>query len=185
MVITLIGMKHCGKSTLGAALAQHWHCAFHDLDRVIEELATTQSGKSESVREIFARKGAAAFAEWESRAVRHLHQQLKDHVKTAVIAVGGRTALNQDVSHLLTELGTVVYLEVDVAECFARVQRRGLPPFLDPQNPERHFRELFAERAPHYQHLAQLTVNITGLDKTAAFEKLRRAIDRADQTSGS
>jgi shikimate kinase len=62
-------------------------------------------------------------------------------------------------------------------------QRNGLPPFLDESDPERHFTQIYEERAPHYRRLARLTVNLDGLDVDAALEKLCRELDRANQTT--
>ena len=47
MNIVLIGMKYCGKSTLGAALARWWACPFYDVDRMIEQTYACDAGDSQ------------------------------------------------------------------------------------------------------------------------------------------
>ena len=50
MNIVLIGMKHCGKSTLGEALARRWACPFHDVDAMIEATYACEAGRRSSIR---------------------------------------------------------------------------------------------------------------------------------------
>lgn len=182
MIVTLIGMKHCGKTTLGTALAARWGCPFHDVDQMIEERHACKSGQWLSVREIFTQEGEQRFHELETQVVCELYLRLSDATDNSVIAVGGRTALNTKVDELLTALGVIVYLEVSLAEMFARVQRGGLPPFVNEKDPMGHFAKLHAERTPHYGRLANLTVNLDGLGPDAALEKLCRELGRANQT---
>jgi shikimate kinase len=175
--VILIGMKHCGKTADGLALAARWQCPFYDVDQLIEEHNERETGRRMTVREIFSTGGEDRFRELEARAVCDLFLRLDKTEGSNVVAVGGRTALNKKVDALLSAMGLVVYLEVSPEEMFARVTRSGLPPFVDENDPENHFIELYKERAPHYQRLARLTVNVDGLDAAAAAEKLHRAIE--------
>lgn len=176
MVVTLIGMKHCGKSTLGAALAARWQCPFYDVDRLIEERYACETGQRLSVREIFARCGENRFAELETQVVYELYLRLHDGNKSAVIAVGGRTPLNPRVKQLLPAMSTVVYLELSAAEALRRVMQTGLPAFVDEAEPTRHFHQLYEQRVPCYRRLAHLTVNVDALEPAAAVEKLIAAL---------
>lgn len=176
MKVVLIGMKHCGKSTLGTALAARWGCAFHDIDRLIEEHQTRASGRHLTVREIFNTLGEERFTELETQAVRELHAQLRNSPAPAVVAVGGRTALNVQVGELLNHIGTVVYLEVSPEEMFQRVLRGGLPSFINQDDPVMSFLELYQERVPYYRQRAALIVNLDGLTVAAALEKLCAAL---------
>jgi len=170
-------MKHCGKTTLGSALAARWQCPFYDVDRMIEEYNTSETGQQLSVREIFTTGGESRFRELEAKVVCDIFLRLDESEGSNVVAVGGRTALNKKVDALLGVMGLVVYLEVSPDEMFARVTRSGLPPFVDENDPENHFIQLFRERAPSYRRLARLTVNLDGLDADAALEKLSRGIE--------
>lgn len=176
MNLTLIGMKHCGKSTLGAALAAKWRCPFYDVDRMIESHYACDTGERLSFREIFARRGEDYFRELETQVVCELYLRVSESKGSCVIAVGGRTALNRKVDELLSALGQIVYLEVSPEELLSRVTRAGLPPFLDEKDPAKHFLDLCRERAPHYQRLANLTVNLDGLDADAAMGKFEQAV---------
>jgi shikimate kinase len=177
MNVTLIGMKHCGKSTLGAALANRWGCPFYDVDQMIEERYACDHDQSLTVREIYRTHGEDYFRELETQVVCELYLSLQNSTAPHVIAVGGRTALNKRVDELLGALGLIVYLEVSPEEMFQRVVRGGLPPFVNEKDPVMDFLELYQERVPHYQRLANLTVNLNGLDPGAALEKLCRALE--------
>ena len=181
MNVILIGMKHCGKTTLGSALAARWDCPFYDIDRMIEEYNTAETGEQLSVRQIFTNGGEGRFRELEAKAVCDLFLRLGKSERSNVVAVGGRTALNKKVEALLSAMGLVVYLDVSPDEMFTRVTRSGLPPFVDENDPENHFLQLHKERAPHYRRLAHLTVNLDGLDVDAALEKLCRGVEEYAQ----
>ena len=176
MNVVLIGMKHCGKSTVGRALAGRWGCAFHDVDEMMENLHACDSGRRQSVREIFAEHGEAYFHRIEGHAVCELYLKLDRPGSTAVAALGGRTALNTTISRLLQPIGPVVYLRVPPEELFARVERGGIPPFLDPRDPKGHFLRICNERAPEYERLANLVIDLDRLSVAEAVEVLTRRL---------
>ncbi len=179
MNIVLIGMKHCGKSTLGAALAARRGWAFVDVDAEIERAFAAETGERLSVREIYRRHGPETFRRLEGQVVEHLAAgRTGPEAQPCVIAVGGQTAINPASRGLLRQLGLVVYLQVDGAELFRRVQAGGLPPFLDPARPEAHFHEIHQQRRPLYEQQADLTVN---LDRLTPAEALAVVLERIEE----
>jgi shikimate kinase len=178
MNVILIGMKHCGKSSDGRALAAKWQCPFLDTDDLLEAHYARDHGQSLSFREIFAKHGEQFFRDLECTVVSELHRRLKASGESHVIAVGGGTVLNERVKPLLRDLGLVIYLEMSVDQLFVRVQRNGLPPFLRKDDPAAHFAELYRARVPHYQQLADLTVNVDGLNVDSALDAICRNIDQ-------
>jgi shikimate kinase len=92
--------------------------------------------------------------------------------------VGGGTVLNEKVKPLLREMGKIVYLEMSVDQLFARVERNGLPPFLRQEDPAAHFAELYRARVSHYKELADITVQVDGMDVAAALDAIRRSLDQ-------
>ena len=177
MNVVLIGMKHCGKSTLGAALARRWHCRFHDLDTLIEATHRCDTGKSMSVRGIFTHHGESAFRDIEGQVVCQLYLQLTRSDEKAVIALGGRTALNQAVTSLFGDIGLLVYLQARNEELFERISRTGIPPFLDTADPRGSLEALVRERDPCYRSLADIVVDVSGRDTTAAEMELVRRLE--------
>ena len=97
-----------------------------------------------------------------------LYLRLCGSERRNVISLGGRTALNEAVSQLLPDIGTLVYLDVPAEELFARIERRGLPPFLQGEDPFGQFLALCRERQPHFERLAELVVRLAGTDEQEA-----------------
>jgi shikimate kinase len=164
MNLVLIGMKHCGKSTAGAMLASRRGEAFHDVDEVIERIHARDAGTRLNIREIFRTRGEPFFEELEAKAVEMLAQEVRSADGGHVIALAGRTPLNPRIQALLPNLGLIVYLKADGETLYERVERGGLPPFLDPHDPKGDFLRMVARRTPHYERLATITVNVDGLD---------------------
>ncbi len=101
--IVLIGMPGCGKSTIGALLAEKTGRPFVDADAEIVRLA----GKS--IPEIFAQDGEAAFRDWETQALEALGKQ-----SGAIIATGGGCVTKKRNYPLLHQNGTLFWLQRDL-----------------------------------------------------------------------
>jgi len=136
-----------GKTTLGRLLAARRGTPFVDLDDVV----AMQSGQS--VREVFASAGEAAFRRLELQA-------LEDLVEAApagcVLATGGGIVETAAARDLLPQFGRVVWLQADPAACVERLgAARAVRPLLDA--PEA-WRRRWQEREPHYRRIASLVV---------------------------
>jgi shikimate kinase len=196
--LVLIGMKHCGKSTVGRALAEAIGARFVDTDDHVEALFAAQTGRDLSFREIFREVGDEGFAELERTVVRSLAREARDagHSRRGmprgskhkpivpgrlmVVALGGRTALRQELRGPIRSIGTVVYLQVDPEELFRRVEQGGIPPFLDPADPRGTFLKLHKERHPKYQRLADITVTLDGLSPARCVQAVQKALTAHD-----
>lgn len=183
MNVVLIGMKHCGKSTIGAALALRWGCPFYDVDPMIEAHYACDTGMGLSVREIFKQHGESYFHRIEGHVVCELYLKLDRPESRAVVALGGRTALNATVCTLLHAIGPVVYLQVDPDVVFKRIQQSGIPPFLDADDPAGDFKTLLRRRHPRYEELADLMVDLDGLGPDAAADELETRISEYARVS--
>lgn len=181
MNVVLIGMKHCGKSTVGRELARLVSGRFVDTDSRIEERFAKEHDSRRTVREIFAQHGEACFADLERRVVRELASQIQADQARWVVALGGHTALQPDLQPLIRDMGRVVYLRVDPAELLRRVLAGGVPPFLDPADPEGSFLALCRLRAPVYESQADLTVDLAGLSPDQAVRKVHRELSANPQ----
>ena len=166
--VVLCGVKHCGKSTLGALLAEMWHLPFLDTDIVLEEAYAhhfSDGGRRLGVREIFRRLGADEFRRFEAETVRTLAtgarqaEGAEDGTKRAVvIATGGGVFSNPYLSdETLRGLGFTVFLDVGVEVAFQRVLRGGMPPFLaDAADPRAKFEQICHERRKVFEKYADL-----------------------------
>ncbi len=153
MNIILIGLKSCGKSTVGAALAQRLGMAFVDTDTLVEQLHTARGGAVLSFREIYRQHGKAYFLDLEQEVVSGL-ADLAGHV----IAAGGGTFINHEVPPLLRQRAHLVYLHVPVQVLSARIAAGGTPAFFGSNDITTEVERLFAERHPHYLQQANLSI---------------------------
>lgn len=172
MNVVLIGMKHCGKSTIGRALAEREGCAFYDVDPMIEAMHACDRGERLSVRDIFSTYGEEYFHRIEGHVVCELYLKLDRPDSRSVVALGGRTALNTTVLELLRAIGTTVYLRLKPETIYARIERAGLPPFLQGTDPAGKFLKLYHEREPQYCRLADVVIHLDDLDVAACVDRV-------------
>ena len=178
MSLVLIGMKHCGKSTVAAGVAERlgWRCI--DTDQLLVDLHARRSGEQRTCREIFREIGAQAWESLEADAVAELAATLSNDARQAAIALGGRTALNPACREHLPAMGTLVLLEVDADELYRRILTGGIPPFLNADDPRGSFDAMLAERLPVYRSLADVRVNCTDRTPDQCITAVLRALDR-------
>ena len=153
--IVLAGIKHCGKSTLGALLARRYHAELVDTDRVLEECFRAENGRALTTREIFLELGAEEFRRFEAAVIGKL---AKEQAAPRIVALGGGVPANAFVNpEELRSLGFQVYLAIRPELAYARVVRRGLPPFLTgAADPFAEFCRINREREPYYLKFADL-----------------------------
>ena len=118
--IVLIGFMGTGKTSVGRLLAGRLGCAFHDLDKKIEEACGI------SIPQIFAQHGEPYFRAREKEAVRAAAAR-----SGLVIATGGGTVKDAENAALLREHGVLVALTADVDTILQRTAARGARPVLD------------------------------------------------------
>lgn len=156
--IVLCGIKHSGKSTIGAALSRRLNLLFVDLDREIETAYQRETGQSLTFREIYRLLGNEEFRRREALAV----QDLAASGQAAVVALGGGAPMNPAVRpEWLHGLGRIVLLDIAPATAFRRILAGGLPPFLaTAENPEKEFFRMCDERLAVYRRLADVVHHI-------------------------
>ena len=162
--IVLIGMPGAGKSTLGVVLAKILGMDFVDGDILIQN----QAGNT--LQKIIDAQGVDGFLQVENDALAAVD------VQNTVISTGGSAIYSDEAMRHLTEIGTVVYLDVSLEELRSRlgslhergvVMRKGVSMSLD---------EIFEERGPLYRKYAEVTLQTDGLTVREATRKLVDAL---------
>ncbi len=147
--IVLIGMPGCGKSTVGVILAKAMSYDFLDTDLLI------QSSLHRSLQDIVDRDGHLALRRFEEDAL--LSLDLENHV----VATGGSAVYSERAMTHLASIGTVIFLDVDLASLQQRIHNFGTRGLA--KRPEQSLADLFAEREALYRSVAEITVNCSGL----------------------
>ena len=149
--IVLIGMPGCGKSTIGALLAERLHRKIVDADAEIIRLA----GKT--IPEIFAQDGEVVFRDWETKALAQLGKQ-----SGLVIATGGGCVTKQRNYPLLHQNGSIFWLRRDTSL---------LPTDGRPLSQRNSLSDMYEIRRPLYEAFADFSV-----DNNSTAEETVRAI---------
>jgi shikimate kinase len=171
--IILIGMKSCGKTTVGILLAKHLHRRFIELDKVIEEKHNINTGERLSCREIFTKHGEKFFRTLEIESLKTLTDQ-----ETIVLSCGGGAPLSNDNRKILQSLGMIVFLDVDENELLTRIIKGGIPPFFPKnQDPKISLQQILAVRISVYMQCAAVHLTI---HKESPAEIVIRIIERLD-----
>lgn len=162
-VFVLMGLKHCGKSTVGSILAEKLYMPFYDCDDEIRRI----SGKT--ARQWYDEGGEKLFMQKEREACESLAAAARH--SGAVIASGGGICDNEAALEVL-RLGNALFVLIDVPESviFDRVTESALrdkrwPSYIQNKNPAtkedaaRIFHEVFYARYAKYRALCPFSVS--------------------------
>ena len=153
--VVLMGMPSCGKSTVGALLAQSMGRTLVDTDQLITELAGATPA------EIIAEQGEEAFRDIESQAVVQAGIQ-----SGIIISTGGGAILRDENVAALRQNGTLYFIDRPLADLMPTGDR----PL---SNNASKLRDLYDTRYPRYAACADIVVPVTGDAESvaAAIEK--------------
>lgn len=169
--IALVGLMGSGKSSIGRRLATALGMPFRDADAEVEAAA------GQSVAEIFASLGEAAFRDGERKVIARLLDE-----PPHVLATGGGAFMNGETRALIQEKAISVWLKVNIDVLVRRVGRKDNRPLLAGKDAGAVLRGLAAERHPVYA-LADITVETNDTPHKAAvdavIEALRAYLEKA------
>ncbi len=159
-------MMGVGKSSAGRLVASrlNWACVDSD-ERVQQRTGNT-------VQQIFAERGEAAFRAEESEALRDL-LALDEPL---VVSVAAGAVVSADNRKLLRAAGLVVWLRADVTTLTKRVNGGRGRPLLE-ADPVGALARLHAERQPLYEELADVTIDVDHLTLTEVADRVTAAAD--------
>lgn len=162
--IILIGMPGSGKSTVGVVLAKALGLRFLDVDLLIQER------EGALLQELIDSRGVEAFLDLERDAILSLD------CRGTVIAPGGSCVCREESVAHMRGLGTVVYLELPLADVEGRIRNlasRGIA-----LRPGQTLADVYRYRAPLYEKCAHITVPCGGRSLTETVEEVRRIAAR-------
>ncbi len=163
MVVTLIGYRGTGKTSVAPLLARRLGFAVLDADAELERRA------GRTIREIFAADGEPGFRAQERALLAEL--LASDRL---VLAAGGGAVLDSQTRDRMRSAGPVVWLRATIEtierQIAADPTTRERRPNLTADGGRREIESLLAVREPFYRQTASLTVDVDGrpLDEIVA-----------------
>lgn len=169
--IILIGMKGCGKTTIGKLLAKKLNIDFIDSDLEIENLHKLKNNENLSFREIYKKYGEVYFNCLDRECLLSIYEKSKN--KNFVLACAGRTPLKKSNQEILVKMGEIIYIKPDMQVLYERITKNGIPAFFPYQdNPRKSFEELIKQREPVYKKIADITIESGDLSPEEIIAKL-------------
>ncbi len=160
--IILIGMPGSGKSTVGVVLAKALGLRFVDVDLVIQER------EGALLQELIDSRGVERFLDLERDAICALD------CRRTVAAPGGSCVCREESIAHMRRLGTVVYLQLSLAEVEGRIHNqasRGIA-----LSPGQTLADVYRYRVPLYEKCAHITVPTGGQSLAGTVESVKRAL---------
>lgn len=159
--IYLVGFMASGKSTVARHLAQRLRWRHEDIDDLVE------ARERQRITDIFAKRGEPYF-----RSVERDTLKLLLPIREMVVATGGGTFSDPDNRAAMLLDGTVIWLDVPLAELIPRIPLDGRRPLAaDRAALER----LYAARVDTYR-LAHLRINTSRLSPGVVAERILEAL---------
>lgn len=163
-VLSLIGYRGTGKSTVGKRLARRLHWDWVDADNEIERRA------GRTIKDIFATDGEPLFRQMERDVIAELLQ--REHL---VLSTGGGAILNAETRNDLRAAGSVFWLVASVDTIASRILQDATTSSRRPNLTTggiQEIREVLAKREPLYAECAHVTVNTEGLRLAEIVDKI-------------
>ncbi len=172
-VIALGGIKHSGKSCIGTLAASRLNLDFEDLDRLI--LRALPSGWN--LRSWYRQNGQTAFMEMEQKQLR-LWLDSNNPADLKILGLGGGSLENPAVFPMLKEenAGCLVILDEEEEVLYKRIMKKGIPPFLNPEDPAGSFHNLYEKRRKTLLNRGDYIIKTTGLGPEEGAAKLEQII---------
>lgn len=162
-IVTLVGLRGAGKSTIGKALAKHLGVPFLELDALIEKEANLSLG------ELFSLHGEAYYKRLAYQAVLKLFARNEQ----MVISTGGSVVTDAETWQLLRRRSHTVWLKARPEDHWKRVLGQGdTRPMANRTSAMAELRSILSLRSLLYSEAAQTvdtsTMRVSGAIKTIA-----------------
>lgn len=162
--IVLIGMPGVGKSTIGVVLAKVLNYEFVDVDLQIQRRC------DKTLQRLIDTLGPQGFIEVENEVI------LGMDFRRTIISTGGSAIYSHDAIEHLAETSTVVYLRASLDELTKRLSDFSERGIVMRGEGVSGLSDLYEERLPLYEHYAEVTVDVDGLDITGSANAVIEAL---------
>ena len=173
-LVTLVGLRGAGKSTIGSRAAERLGLPFIELDRRIAERAGMTAG------EIFDLHGAAYYRRLERTEL----ERVIGGVESAIVATAGSLVTDHGTYDLILRKTTVVWLKATAKDHHDRVVAQGdLRPLENRKDAMNELTAILRARRALYERAAQtIDTSKLGLDRSvSALVKITREMWRPEK----
>ena len=173
-VITLVGLRGAGKSTIGKALAKHLGVPFLELDALIEKEANLSLG------ELFSLHGEAYYKRLAYQVILKLFARNEQ----VVISTGGSVVTDPEAWQLLKRRSHTVWLKAKPEDHWKRVVRQGdTRPMANRTSAMTELRSILSLRSPLYSEAAQ-TVDTSSIRVSEAVKTIASGLRHKEDKVG-
>jgi len=167
-VVSLVGLRGAGKSTIGKALARRLSASFLELDALIEKQANL------SLAELFSLHGESYY----KRLAYDILLKLLPQNKPMVIATGGSIVTDPETWQLLKRRTHTVWIKATPEDHWKRVLGQGdTRPMANRTSAMAELRAILAQRSPVYAQAAQ-TIDTSGTRVSEAVRMIAATLQK-------
>jgi shikimate kinase len=166
--LILFGFKGCGKTYFGKRVATFLCIPFIDTDQLIEEAYFSQFNIPLSCTQIGLEKGNTYFRQLEKECIHSL-----GNVKNSLLSLGGGSILDPENVLFLRKLGMLLYLKMDKEVLKKRIAHE-LPFFIDPNDPEKSFENMYHDRKKKYEDIGAKTIDLQNKTDQQILEEISK-----------
>lgn len=156
-----------GKSTIGNRLAQRLGIRFEDSDKEIERRTGVD------IPYIFEAEGEGGFRKREICAIK----DLVESPEKMVLATGGGAVIKKENRQNLTKNCTVIYLLTSVEQQMERTRKDKNRPLLQTADPMQKLLDLFEQRSPLYEEIADIIVSTDNVGIEAILDEIESRLN--------
>ncbi|MFH1590929.1 MAG: shikimate kinase [archaeon] len=164
----ICGFKACGKTTVGRLLSERLGVPWTDIDVLI----TGSDASARSPREIYREDGNEAFRAAEKEALK------KALACEGVVSLGGGILESEENRQDVTDHGMVVFIDLDLEEVWRRLQKDGLPAFIDKDDPRASCERIYHARQGTFIGIADIRIEAEGKTPDQIVEEIIAAIEK-------
>ena len=157
-LVIIIGIKGCGKTSVGQDVAKRLNQAWIDSDRVVEKYYAQQQGDRLDCKTIVKHHGWDYFRHLETQVFNHLYD-----LKSGVISTGGSSFFDSKLSHGFKHAHLIIYLSCDIDELHRRWNHQP-PPWLTQDISHNDSQQATQARHLCYTDLADQIIDVSKRD---------------------
>lgn len=170
--IVLIGFRGTGKTTLAQRAAHELGCSCLSTDALVEQAVGM------SISNYVRQRGWEAFRQCECDVIHALNPE-----QPCILDCGGGVVENRHVMEKLQHIGTIAWVDANLADIGQRLANDTTRPLLSRGDIQRDIEENYARRKPLYEQYAQVYINTSALALTACVEQLVGTAQQQQRTT--